>query len=876
MSTASPAFGKGPNGRLRLDVNFDTKFIVAVPADSDFERRNEKFVDAMYDGLGMTIHVEKGKVQFRIPFGMRGKALEKVLGKLARIMDQFGIAEQPHIEIPKELIDPQPQKRNGNKLKGKTARETVANPDSTAQAAANLLAEESNSDLDLVKERVNRLLKEMGVLNIYLVGDDDGQLVANGEYFSNNWWYRSGPYIDEDWEVRGKAERSIPVEEAEEMFALFTDKIQLQDLGEAAMRWVRKPSRHPFKKNPQALSAMEATLQRAIAKAEKMGEGKQRDRMRDFLLDKLIAIHKLMGKSFTQPKTDSKHRVKNPKAQRIVIHINRLLESLGIFSLFASKYSRGAVTWKTRTPGEIASGSKSLHSGLIVKKEEAERLFESHIIGARLDNLVAISKARGENDGSAKTTWEIGGKAIALGDKILVSMGAVPYASFLYEFYILGWNKKEKKLRVTSLSEKDVEGFEINNRDAFSIDWLPKRLTQLEVRNDSTPIEKLRRSAREVNALLRREFHRFETKDERDRRQKRFQIMMDNLKQLIKAKGAGQMTLPFSESQPGQQSKPTLKSAQGAKLILEFIEFEKAELDDSTVERYLNKLHKEAKKLKKKLKSDQYKEFQYMDKKLVELYNGELAKRPKAKLKVSKAKLNRLKSLADLLGGSSALDGVPETLDAVLLPEPVSHPSFGQKDFIIPPPKIQGALKPMSFQSDQTPAESVETYQFTGRWAKLWGRPTVGFSAMIYGAAKSGKSTWTLDFCGYLARNFGTVLYASIEEGLRGTIEERIERLGVGHPDLIIKNHLPADLSAFDFVVVDSVSRGYLDIETLRALIENWPRTSFLFIFHVTKDGLPRGKNEYRHEVDVLVEIADGVAKAHGRFGNGEMEVRFG
>jgi hypothetical protein len=194
-----------------------------------------------------------------------------------------------------------------------------------------------------------------------------------------------------------------------------------------------------------------------------------------------------------------------------------------------------------------------------------------------------------------------------------------------------------------------------------------------------------------------------------------------------------------------------------------------------------------------------------------------------------------------------------------------------EDEYIIAPHRGEA----VRYRSDAMPPAHDDTYHFSGPWGELFGQPVKGFSALIYGKPKSGKSTLAADLGGYLARSFGTVLYASIEEGARGTITERIERLDVGHPHMYVSNHLPSDLSPYDFVITDSVSRGRLDLEEMRSLISSFPDTSFIFIFHVTKSGLPRGTAEFQHEVDVLVEVSDGVATANGRFGPGEMAVRF-
>ncbi len=77
---------------------------------------------------------------------------------------------------------------------------------------------------------------------------------------------------------------------------------------------------------------------------------------------------------------------------------------------------------------------------------------------------------------------------------------------------------------------------------------------------------------------------------------------------------------------------------------------------------------------------------------------------------------------------------------------------------------------------------------------------------------------------------------------------------------------MPRDLSDYDFVFIDSVSKAGMEREDLVQLKRSHPRTSFVFIFHSTKQGQFRGGNALAHEVDVIIEVEPGLVKASGRF----------
>lgn len=164
---------------------------------------------------------------------------------------------------------------------------------------------------------------------------------------------------------------------------------------------------------------------------------------------------------------------------------------------------------------------------------------------------------------------------------------------------------------------------------------------------------------------------------------------------------------------------------------------------------------------------------------------------------------------------------------------------------------------------------NFETIGLKGRFRELIGDPSVGFTAMVFGQPKSGKSTLMLEFANELAAKHGPVLYVAVEEGYGYTLKEKIQRVQATHQRLFFAEKLPKNLSAYDFVFIDSVSRAGMELEDLVRLKNKYPRVGFVFIFHSTKDGKFRGGNELAHEVDVIITVENKMATASGRFNSG-------
>jgi len=193
--------------------------------------------------------------------------------------------------------------------------------------------------------------------------------------------------------------------------------------------------------------------------------------------------------------------------------------------------------------------------------------------------------------------------------------------------------------------------------------------------------------------------------------------------------------------------------------------------------------------------------------------------------------------------------------------------------------KSKKQTKPLSGISQKT-AAIISSSQFANlefatiglkdKWKEFIGDPAPGFTAMVFGMPKMGKSYLCVDFASYLAKNHGKVLYVSKEEFMSPTLALKIKDKDAATENLDIAGAIPADLSAYKFVFLDSVTSLKLTPDDLKKLEEKYPNISFVYVFQVTKAGSARGTNEYMHNVDVVIEIPEkGKAVQFGRFNQG-------
>jgi hypothetical protein len=146
---------------------------------------------------------------------------------------------------------------------------------------------------------------------------------------------------------------------------------------------------------------------------------------------------------------------------------------------------------------------------------------------------------------------------------------------------------------------------------------------------------------------------------------------------------------------------------------------------------------------------------------------------------------------------------------------------------------------------------------FSGLLHQLFGRPEMGFTAMMYGAPGCGKSTLALWMAKQFALHHGKVLYVSPEQYPKGSLTTLINRMGMS--DIagidLTKQLSNANPDRYDFIFIDSVNSHKLRIEDFISLKNQHPHKTFILILQSTKDKTYRGSRDWEHEVDNVIYI---------------------
>jgi adenosyl cobinamide kinase/adenosyl cobinamide phosphate guanylyltransferase len=179
-----------------------------------------------------------------------------------------------------------------------------------------------------------------------------------------------------------------------------------------------------------------------------------------------------------------------------------------------------------------------------------------------------------------------------------------------------------------------------------------------------------------------------------------------------------------------------------------------------------------------------------------------------------------------------------------------------------------------TWSAKQIAETKFKELQLPDEFTQLIGTPSHNFCSIIFGKAKSGKSTFSLKLANALVP-FGKVLYVSSEEMISKSLQSRIAHVNidsdrirfVGVRNVNDMERLVKSIHA-RFIIVDSAQVCNLSLrDFVRLKLTTFKnRKSWHIILQSTNNGMFKGGQEWVHETDVKIQVADGIARAEGRF----------
>ncbi len=172
--------------------------------------------------------------------------------------------------------------------------------------------------------------------------------------------------------------------------------------------------------------------------------------------------------------------------------------------------------------------------------------------------------------------------------------------------------------------------------------------------------------------------------------------------------------------------------------------------------------------------------------------------------------------------------------------------------------------------------KTYKTLPWGGRWKEAFGLPEENSTWFISGASAAGKSSFVMQLARELT-NYGQVLYASYEEGISQSFQERLLLFEMDKRQgwfRIVTNDTAEELTvrlkkrhSAKFIIVDSFQESGWEWTETKTLLDAFPRKSFIFISQEAK-GQPLGKPaiRLRYHAGVKVRVVGFRAYCQGRF----------
>lgn len=187
-------------------------------------------------------------------------------------------------------------------------------------------------------------------------------------------------------------------------------------------------------------------------------------------------------------------------------------------------------------------------------------------------------------------------------------------------------------------------------------------------------------------------------------------------------------------------------------------------------------------------------------------------------------------------------------------------------------PNVPNTKKIKIITGDELLKLKFDVLPFTGKFLELIGKPERGFSGIVFGKPKGGKSNFAIRFADYLQEYFGKTVYVASEEGSSLTLQEKIKEIN-GSKITFIETRNREELRDFlkgnqvDFLFIDSINTLNIDDDYLELIKHENACTSFVAIVQATKEGSFKGAQSLEHNCDFVIRVEKGVAYHRGRFG---------
>ena len=185
------------------------------------------------------------------------------------------------------------------------------------------------------------------------------------------------------------------------------------------------------------------------------------------------------------------------------------------------------------------------------------------------------------------------------------------------------------------------------------------------------------------------------------------------------------------------------------------------------------------------------------------------------------------------------------------------------------------AKRVLTFSAKTILERSFRELPFDQKWEALMGRPEPTFRAIVHGAPKQGKSTFSMQMALKLSE-YGKVLYSVSETGISKSLQSMIERTGISPDNDRIRfvycqtveqlREKVGSRAGYRFIIVDSAQSCGLSVGKFVSLYKEFRHKSFTIILQSNRNGNFNGPQRWVHEVDCKIMLDQGIAHCEGRY----------